>query len=451
MAILDSIGITASGRARQYSARMPSVPAPFGIRKRPRSADRAGITAVVAALAVYIFVIIGRVSDEFPSLHLALVTAGITAALALLGANGDVRDLFRLPESRAVLALFGLAIVAIPFSVWQWGSFAFVTRGYITLVFLFLMIVHCVRSARAVQALFSGVLAAMVFLEISLMLWGTGDRPLVTATYDSNDIAFVMVCGFPVGAMWFLRGRGPGRYIAGLISALAVVTVLLTRSRGGLIGLCIVIGLLLVTAASRQRLGAVTVVLACVLLVGIFSSKGYWNRMATIWGGGERTATVSDEYDTSGIWGARWPIWQTALQLMLEHPLIGVGPGAFDVAEGRSHGGKGKWSTAHNAFLQIGAELGIPGLALFLFLLYRGVKNCRRVIRLARQRPELAKEAWLARSVELSLYGFIVVGFGLSQAYSSIPYLLVATSAVLTRLAVTPPIPRAPLGSGSKR
>lgn len=414
---------------------MPSVPAPFGIRRRARSVARAGIPAVVVALATYIFVTIGRVSDEFPSLHLALVTAGITAALALLGANGGLRNLFRLPESRGMLALFVLAMVAIPFSIWQGGSFAFVTRGYVTVVFLFFMVVHCVRSARAVQALFWGVLAAMVFLEITLMLWGTGDRPKVTATYDSNDIAFVMVCGFPFGAMWFLRGRGLGRYLAGLVSALAVVTILLTRSRGGLVGLCVVIGLLLVTAASRQRLGAVAVVVACVLLLGIFSSKEYWNRMATIWGGGERTAAVSAEYDASGIWGARWPIWRTAFQLMLENPVIGVGPGAFDVAEGRSHGGRGKWSTAHNAFLQIGAELGIPGLALFLFLLYRGVKNCRRVIRLARQRPELATEAWLARSVELSLYGFIVVAFGLSQAYSSIPYLLVATSVVLARLA----------------
>jgi O-antigen ligase len=429
---------------------MQSIPPPFGIRKRPRSAACAGIPAAVATLAVYIFVVIGRVSDEFPSVHLALVTAGLTAALALLGANGGLRDLFRLPESRAMLALFVLAMVAIPFSIWQGGSFAFVTRGYVTVVFLFFMVVHCVRSARAVQALFLGVLAAMVFLEISLMLWGTGDRPKVTATYDSNDIAFVMVCGFPFGAMWFLRGRGMGRYLAGLISALAVVTVLLTRSRGGLIGLCAVIGLLLLTASSRRRLGAVAVVLACVLLLGILSPKEYWNRMATIWGGGERSAAVSAEYDASGVWGARWPLWVTALRLMLEHPVIGVGPGAYDVAEGRSHGGKGKWSTAHNAFLQIGAELGIPGLALFLFLLYRGVKNCRRVIRLARQRPELAKEAWLARSVELSLYGFIVVAFGLSQAYSSIPYLLVATSAVLARLAVSPPIQRAPVGSGSK-
>ena len=85
MTALNCIGITASGRARRDSE-MENVPAPRGMRRRPRSAARAGIPAVVAAIAMYIFVTISRVSDEFPSLRLALVTAGITAVLALFGA-----------------------------------------------------------------------------------------------------------------------------------------------------------------------------------------------------------------------------------------------------------------------------------------------------------------------------------------------------------------------------
>src|SRR5215471_3448253 len=111
--------------------------------------------------------------------------------------------------------------------------------------------------------------------------------------------------------------------------------------------------------------------------------------MATIWGGDDHSISSPGWYDASGVWGARWPVWQAALRLILEHPVIGVGAGVFEVAEGPSHGGSGKWSTVHNSFLQIGAELGIPGLALFVFLLYWAVKNCHRVIRLARQRRTL--------------------------------------------------------------
>jgi len=414
---------------------MESVSVPIKLKRRRRAAARVGIPAAVVALAVYAFVIIGRVPDGFPSLHLAFIAAGITGVLALLGSNRGLGSLFRLPEARALLGLFGLAIVTIPFSFWPGQSVIFVTQVYVILVFLFFVIVHRVRSALAVQTVFSGVLAAMALLEIGIILWGAGERQYVSGTYDSNDIAFVMVCGFPLGIMWFLRGRGPARYIAGIISALAVITVLRTGSRGGLVSLCVVMALLLVRASSRERTGAAVAVLACVLILGALGSKEYWGRMETIWGGGERPTTASAEYDASGVWGARWPVWQAALRLMLEHPVIGVGPGVFEVAEGLSHEGAGKWSTAHNAFLQIGVELGIPGLALFVFLIYRAVRNCHIVMRLARREPELSVEAWLARSVELALYGFIVAAFSLSQAYSSILYILVATSIVLARLA----------------
>lgn len=429
---------------------MDGRPAPRAIRRRRRSPApaRAGLPAVAVALAVYLFLIIGRLPDEFPALRLALVSAVITGLLVLLGPHGDASSMFRWPETRAVLALFGLAMATIPFSVWPGESFIFVTRAYPPVVFAFVAIVYRVRSARSVQIVLGGFLAAMLFLEVALMLWGKGDRPYVTNTYDSNDIAFVMVCGFPLAATWFLRGRGVGRYVAGLISAVAVVTVLLTRSRGGLVSLCIVMAILLLTAFSRQRTAAVALVLACILILGIFGSRGYWERMGTIWSGGEPRADSVGDYDASGVWGARWGLWQGGLRIMLQHPLIGVGAGVSPIAEGLSHKGAGKWSATHNSFLEIGVELGLPGLALFLFLLYRAVKNCRGVIHLARRQTGLATEAWLARGVELSLYGYMVAGFGLSQGYSAIPYALVATSVALAHASLARARTSGPPGKG---
>src|SRR5262249_288775 len=42
-----------------------------------------GVSAAVLALALHAFVVIGRVSDDFPSLRLALVTGGLAALLTL--------------------------------------------------------------------------------------------------------------------------------------------------------------------------------------------------------------------------------------------------------------------------------------------------------------------------------------------------------------------------------
>src|SRR5262249_2759067 len=152
-------------------------------------------------------------------------------------------------------------------------------------------------------------------------------------------------------------------------------------------------------------------VLACLAGIGVFGSHAYWERMATIWRSTDLQVTSLDEYDASGLWGARWGVWQTALRLMLENAVIGVGAGGYETAEGLSHGGAGRWSAAHNAFLQIGAELGLVGLSLFIFLIYRVLNNCRHVIRLAQHEAPTADVVWLAKSVELSVYGYIVAGF----------------------------------------
>jgi len=69
--------------------------------------------------------------------------------------------------------------------------------------------------------------------------------------------------------------------------------------------------------------------------------------------------------------------------------------------------------SAHNAFLQIGVELGIPGLALFVFLLYRAVKTAVAASASRDNRRELAMEAWLARGCGIVGVWVYRVGFSL--------------------------------------
>src|SRR2546423_1854935 len=72
--------------------------------------------AVVMILGIYIFLIVGRVPDYFPALHLGLVAPITAAGAGLLSMKGNRSGPFRLPETRAVVALLCLSIVAIPFS-----------------------------------------------------------------------------------------------------------------------------------------------------------------------------------------------------------------------------------------------------------------------------------------------------------------------------------------------
>jgi O-antigen ligase len=403
------------------------------VRARPRGTADGNLPAVVLALAAYVFVVISRVSDEAPSLRLALVTAVLTTALVLLRVNADTVTLFHLAEVRAVLALLALSALTIPFSAWPGQSFAFVTGAYAKIVFFFLVLVLTVRSMRSVKAMVWALFLALLSLEVGLVLWGTGARPEITQTYDANDLGFVMVTGFPLAAMWAMRDRSPLRYLAGLIAALAVVTVIMTRSRGAFVGLCVVLVMLMAKMPRRRRRWFAALVVVAAVVVALASSDEYWDRIATIWADGPADSV---DYDQSGVWGARVTVWQTALELMVRNAVLGVGAGVYDVAEGLSHGGSGKWAAAHNSFLQIGAELGLVGLGLFIFLIYRAAKNCCEVSRRAQRDSRLEVHGWIAQGLQISLWGYVITGFCLSQAYSNLLYALVGVSVALLRLTV---------------
>ena len=72
----------------------------------------------------------------------------------------------------------------------------------------------------------------------------------------------------------------------------------------------------------------------------------------------ERFLTTGSEIATGSLSG-RGYIWKMGVQTFTQHPLLGVGAGAFRPAVGIDH-------VAHNTFLSILTELGILGIALFL-------------------------------------------------------------------------------------
>lgn len=84
----------------------------------------------------------------------------------------------------------------------------------------------------------------------------------------------------------------------------------------------------------------------------------------------------------------RFYMWRIGWKVFLEHPVIGNGINTFygkfkELREDKSRNLLGSY--AHNGFLQIAADTGIMGLAVFLLLIVRifnGVFRCRRAIAL---------------------------------------------------------------------
>jgi O-antigen ligase len=322
-----------------------------------------------------------------------------------------------------------LAVVTIPLAIWPGGSWAHVSGPYFNAFLLFVLISYGVRSLADVGAVVWGLFGAALLLEIGQLL---SERTAFGLTYDANDVAFVMICLLPIAGSYFAAADGGARWIAGVAAVLAVGTIVLTRSRGGFVSLCVIGLVLLFRMPARRQSLRFLLVIGAVVIFACFASADYWKRIATIWTNDPDAAP--EAYDEGGLAVARLTIWETGLDLFTQHPVLGVGAGGFQVAEGLSHGGGGKWNAAHNSFLQIAVELGIVGFVLFVAQLRRGIRDCRELTRKARDRLDLQRWLWLAQGIEISLYAYIVSGIALSQGYSYVLYLLLGITAVIHRV-----------------
>ena len=396
---------------------------------------------------------IGRIHELFAVLRplrivLVLGLLGIVLTLALPPRKRN--RLLRLPEVRIVLGLFAVAVVFAPFGVWPGGSLSYIIDTYSRVILFFFLIVMLATSRRVIQHLVWSVLTGVAFLGLFTTFWGAslttayGGRAYASTTYDPNDVAMIMVCTLPLAAFAAIALRGVRRVAAAAIAVICVLTIIMTMSRGGFIGL-VTVSLLLLFRLGKASLAPRIVILITVgtFLVGVAPAK-YWDLMATIW-----RPSTGGAYAEAGVL-PRVELWRRGVNLFAGAPLTGVGIGAFEVAEGLSHAGLGAWVAAHNSYIQLGAELGVVGFALFTALLAISIRNARRVVRAARRDVRLRPLTWIARAVETSLYAYLVEGFALSQAYSPMLYFLIATAAALRlqveRAALAPPrVEAAPL------
>ena len=81
----------------------------------------------------------------------------------------------------------------------------------------------------------------------------------------------------------------------------------------------------------------------------------------------KRALSIADLSETSNK--GRLEIWDLAVNSVLEHPFLGVGAGNFPVILEQNYSASKMGSSAHNLYLEIAAEIGLFGLAVFLFIL----------------------------------------------------------------------------------
>jgi len=151
--------------------------------------------------------------------------------------------------------------------------------------------------------------------------------------------------------------------------------------------------------------------------------------------------TPKQDYNWSAEDGRR-QISKRGVGYMMEYPIGGLGIGNFQRAEctisskalNSMPDSRLTCTAPHNSYLQIGAELGFPGLILWLVMIFGGIVKMRTLAkRLPRQWESGDSEARFLfhapRYLTICLTGFAVTSFFVSHAYLDPVYLLMALMA----------------------
>ncbi|HEX2167284.1 MAG TPA: O-antigen ligase family protein, partial [Longimicrobiales bacterium] len=241
---------------------------------------------------------------------------------------------------------------------------------------------------------------------------------------NPNDLAALALLQLSTAVGLYVTERSR-LYKLGAIASSAVLTLLivLTQSRAGFIGLVSFGVLFLVGHRKKGQAVAGLIVVAAVAIM--FAPSSAWERFAGLRFMGS-TETIA-QMDEEGSAEQRFEIWKTAGHIIADHPLFGVGWGAYPEANARyapvndpSSVNLGARDT-HSTYLNVLAVTGFPGLAFFLAMIGMVLLQAQRARRAIQAvAPERADQIYYA---QLGLIGFLVAGIFGSYAKLTFLYL----------------------------
>jgi O-antigen ligase len=369
------------------------------------------------------------------------------------------------PAMGWMVVLLGIYLISALFSAdtkRSWDAVTvFLTEGFV----LYFLVINVIRSPDMVRGVTWALLSAGAFVSVFAV------HQTITGNYDSNYFGFAqadaairtgvttlagdvfqprmagsigetnrfaqtMLMLVPLGIFRVVSERSTVlRVIAGLMTVLITIGVILSFSRGAAVGLAVLVIALMAMRMIRAR-HALAVVMVLAVILAAFPQ--YTNRLTSLAGVGGLEGTGTSAVDNSLL--SRVTETLAAGLVMLDHPVIGVGPAMFPTYYEPYANNIGLLvrndaeREAHNLYLGVGAELGIPGLVVFLLVALSVVRLLRRARRASiARRPDLER---LTTPFLLALLTYYVTGMFLHLSFGRFYWLMlaVATAAAVTTL-----------------
>jgi len=192
---------------------------------------------------------------------------------------------------------------------------------------------------------------------------------------DPHMLAFFLGMSLPLQCVYVIQKKIKWLWHLPLLS---FIVLLLTFSRGSYVGLAGAMIWTIIYLIKQDRLASKTIyrgilgiILAVMLLFSIASVR-------------DRFISIFDTNEGSNI--GRLEIWSEAIEVIKYNPLLGVGLGNYANFV-RPEANYREPIYAHNTYLDLASEIGIPGMLAWILLLFWGIdplwKNEKNLFNLA--------------------------------------------------------------------
>ena len=380
--------------------------------------------------------------------------------LALLGLVLRPQGLAFSPPLRWAVVFLLWALVTALFAISPETAWPVLIERLKALV-IFFVVVNVLRTPQQLRFYILLILFAFVIYPArgTLHNYVTGNTLFGRAIWNQiyanpNDLAAMtlLMLGLALAIATVKTQDARVRWAAAALVPVTLLIILLTQSRGVFLGLLVGFGPPLL-ARVRKRPSGMAPLLAVLGVIAVLVPAASWHRLEGITTLSSTIAEVDkkgrptaggDRFDQLAAGNAvqRWDILKTGLRIAASNPVLGVGIGGYLEANERYAPQLGAHD-AHNTYVSLAAEMGLPGLLLWLGLVGSVLAQVRRRRAHLEADDRLIQVLWIERAV----IGFLVAGFFASYAGVTMFYLFLGTlwaaSNALGRDATEPGVPPA--------
>lgn len=311
------------------------------------------------------------------------------------------------------------------FAIWITISYVFAINRdvasityneYVKIFLMFFVSTIVLREFYQIELLYIIALASLGYIAIELnsLYFFSGRLDIYHLGYgglDNNGAGLMIAMGVPMAYFLWDGSNKWWRWIPVALIPFIIHAVLMSYSRGAMISLLVSSPLFVIRSHNKKAM--IVAILAFILLVPALAGNEVRSRFFTV-----------NDYNQDGSANLRFQSWKAAIHIAEDYPIFGVGVRNADLLS-YQYGTDMPGRTIHSIYLQIAADCGFPGLAIYILVLLIAWRNLRGFQKKYGRSSEHRLPYSISCGIEGAMVVFCVGAAFLSLEVFELPYLLI--------------------------